>query len=49
WQSDPLQVKPASDNSTSVSDMAAVTKEASGGLYPMEYTLHNRGTYAMNV
>ena len=29
--------------------MTTVTKEASGGLYPMEYTLNNRGTYVMNV
>lgn len=49
WKSDPLQVLPSSDNSTNVSDTATVIKEASGGLYPMEYTLSYRGTYVMNV
>lgn len=47
--SDPLQVMAASDGSTSISDMASVNKTASGGIYPMEYTLHYGGTYVMNV
>lgn len=47
--SDPLQVLPASDGSASISDLATVSKTASGGIYPMEYTLHYRGTYVMNV
>ncbi|CAM9800578.1 unnamed protein product [Ectocarpus sp. 6 AP-2014] len=49
WMSDPLQVMAASDGSTSISDMITVNKTASGGVYPMEYTLHYRGTYVMNV
>lgn len=47
--SDPLQVMAASDGSTSISDMITVNKTASGGVYPMEYILHYRGTYVMNV
>lgn len=47
--SDPLSVMAASDGSTVVSDMTVVTKEPSGGIYPMEYTLNFRGTYVMNV
>lgn len=47
--SDPLQVVPASDGSASISDLTTVNKTASGGIYPMEYTLHYRGMYVMNV
>lgn len=32
-----------------ISDKAEVSKEASGGVYPIEYTLYYRGTYVMNV
>lgn len=39
----------ASDGSTTISDDATVEKSASGGLYPMEYTVHYRGTYVINV
>ena len=46
---DPIRVVPASDGSTRISDFAEVSKEASGGVYPIEYTLHYRGTYVMNV
>ena len=46
---DPLQVVPASDGSTTISNGATVEKSASGGLYPMEYTVHYRGTYVMSV
>ncbi|CAN0479990.1 unnamed protein product [Scytosiphon promiscuus] len=47
--SDPLQVMAASDGSTLISDMVTVNKTASGGVYPIEYTLHYGGTYVMNV
>lgn len=47
--SDPLKVMPASDSSTTISNEATVVKTATGGLYPMEYTVYYRGTYVMNV
>lgn len=47
--SDPLQVMAASDSSTIISDMAAVEKTASGGWYPIEYTVFYSGTYVMKV
>lgn len=39
----------ASDGSAIVSNMTFVTKDASGGVYPMEYTLNYKGTYVLNV
>lgn len=45
----PMQVIAGSDGSTYISDMAVVTKDAAGGVYPMRYTLWYRGTYVMNV
>lgn len=47
--SDPLQVMAASDDSTTISGLAIVTKTAAAGLYPIEYTVYYRGTYVMNV
>lgn len=47
--SDPLQVIAGSDGSTTINDTAVVMKDASGGVYPIQYTLWYRGTYAMNV
>lgn len=48
----PLQVKAASDTDETISDLATkatVTKRASAGLYPIEYTVFYRGTYVMDV
>lgn len=47
--SDPLQVIAGSDGSTTINDTAVVTKDAWGGVYPIQYTLWYRGTYVMNV
>lgn len=47
--SDPLTVMPASDDSAANTNWATVEKTATGGLYPIEYTVHYRGTYVMSV
>lgn len=47
--SDPLEVIAGSDGSTLISNNVVVTKDASGGVYPMQYTLWYQGTYVMNV
>lgn len=47
--SDPLNVMDASDDASANIDWATVDKPASGGKYPMEYTVHYRGTYVINV
>lgn len=47
--SDPLQIKAASDGSTTISSLATVEKTAAAGLYPIEYTVYYRGTYVMDV
>ena len=49
WSQDPLNVLPGSDGFTAVSDVMSVSMDASGGLYPVRYTLWETGIYELSV
>ncbi len=49
WSQDPLSVLPGSDGFTSVSDNLSVEKRPSTGIYPVRYTLWEKGTYELSV
>ena len=49
WSQDPLKVVPGSDGFGAVSNTLSVSMEASGGLYPVRYTLWEKGIYELSV
>eukprot|EP00970_Alexandrium_tamarense_P002964 scaffold427_cov103-Alexandrium_tamarense.AAC.19 len=49
WSKNPLAVLPGSDGFSSVSDLMTVNKEALDGVYPIHYTLWEKGTHEMSV
>ncbi|KAL7430197.1 hypothetical protein ACHAXM_002057 [Skeletonema potamos] len=49
WSQDPLKVVPGSDGFIAVSNAMSVSMEASGGLYPVRYTLWEKGIYELSV
>ena len=49
WSQDPLKAVPGSDGFGAVSNTMSVSMEASGGLYPVRYTLWEKGIYELSV
>ena len=49
WSRDSLKVVPGSDGFDAVSNVMSVSMEASGGLYPVRYTLWEKGIYELSV
>ena len=49
WSQVPLSVLPGSDGFTSVSDNLSVKKRPLAGIYPVRYTLWEKGTYELSV
>ncbi len=49
WSQHLLSVLPGSDGFSSVSDKLSVAKQPSAGVYPVCYTLWEKGTYELNV
>ena len=49
WSQYPLSILPGSDGFSAVADSMSVTKQSSAGLYPVRYTLWERGIYELSV
>ena len=49
WSENSLAVLPGSDGFSVVADLLSVQKVASGGRYPIRYTLWEKGTYELSV
>ena len=49
WSQHPLSVLPGSDGFSSVSDNLSVAKQSAAGIYPVRYTLWEKGTYELSV
>ncbi|KAL9189871.1 hypothetical protein ACHAXT_009546 [Thalassiosira profunda] len=49
WAQEPLSILPASDGLSAVSNTMSVAKQPSAGLYPVRYTLWEKGLYELSV
>ena len=49
WSQNPLKVVSGSDGFNAVSNKMSLSMEASGGLYPVRYTLWDKGIYELSV
>ena len=49
WSLNPLSVLPGSDGFSSVSDKMSVAKQPLAGIYPIRYTLWEKGLYELSV
>ena len=49
WSQNPMDVMPGSDGFDAVSNVMSVSMEASGGIYPVRYTLWEKGVYELSV
>jgi len=49
WSQHPLSVLPGSDGFDSVSDTMSVTKQPSAGIYPVHYTLWEKGIHELSI
>ncbi|KAL3774885.1 hypothetical protein ACHAW5_007303 [Stephanodiscus triporus] len=49
WSQHPLSILPGSDGFSGISDILSIKKQPSAGIYPVRFTLWEKGTYELSV